>query len=136
MHHVLGDGVEVLQRAVDVARALLHVQGVVQDDLVTDGGYQFCVLLQVVIVLPLTVELVSITSVDFSELLLEVGGQVNGGVEILPDEGVMLDIPLLNIGIPSFYDLKILDEVLLSDISCCQIANAINRDNSCILNRS
>ena len=76
--------------------------------------------------LPLTVELVSITSIDFSELFLEVGGQVDGGVEILPDEGVVLDIPLLNIGIPSFYDLKILDEVLLSDISCCEIANAIN----------
>ena len=43
--------------------------------------------------LPLTVELVSITSIDFSELLLEVGGQVDGGVEILPDEGVVLDIP-------------------------------------------
>ena len=86
--------------------------------------------------LPLTVELVSITSIYFSELLLEVGGQVDGGVEILPDEGVVLDIPLLNMGIPSFYDLKILDEVLLSDISCCEIANAINRDNSCIFNRS
>ena len=86
--------------------------------------------------LPLTVELVSIASIDFSELLLEVGGQVDGGVEILPDEGVVLDIPLLNIGIPSFYDIKILDEVLLSDISCCEIANAINRDNSCIFNCS
>ena len=61
---------------------------------------------------------------------------MDGGVEILPDEGVVLDIPLLNIGIPSFYDIKILDEVLLSDISCCEIANAINRDNSCIFNRS
>ena len=36
LHHVLRDGVEVLQGAVDVAGALLHVQGVVQDDLVTD----------------------------------------------------------------------------------------------------
>ena len=50
LHHVLGDGVEVLQCAVDVARALLHVQGVVQDDLVTDGGYSSFVLLQVVFV--------------------------------------------------------------------------------------
>ena len=37
LHHVLRDGVEVLQGAVDVARALLHIQGVVQDDLVTDN---------------------------------------------------------------------------------------------------
>ena len=38
LHHILSDGVEVFQRAVDVTRALLHVKGVVQDDLVTDGG--------------------------------------------------------------------------------------------------
>ena len=51
------------------------------------------VTIQVVIVLPLTVELVSIASVDFSELLLEVGGQVDGGVQVFPDQGVVLHIP-------------------------------------------
>ena len=44
LHHVLRDGVEILQRAVDVARALLHVQGVVEDDLVTVGEIAYCVL--------------------------------------------------------------------------------------------
>ena len=50
-------------------------------------------LLQVVFVLPLTVELVGIASVDFPELLLEVGGQVNGGVQVFPDQGIVLHIP-------------------------------------------
>ena len=35
LHHVLRDGVEVLESAVDVARTFLHVQSVVQDNLVT-----------------------------------------------------------------------------------------------------
>ena len=43
--------------------------------------------------LPLTVELVGIASVDFPELLLEVGGQVDGGVQVFPDQGVVLHIP-------------------------------------------
>ena len=38
LHHVLRDGVEILQSAVDVAGALVQVQGVVQDDFVTGGG--------------------------------------------------------------------------------------------------
>ena len=118
LHHVLGDGVEVLQRAVDVTRALLHVQGVVQDDLVTDGGYPSCVLLQVVIVLPLTVELVGIASVDFPELLLEVGGQVDGGVEVLPDEGVVLHV---------------LDVVLLRHVARGQVADPVHRHDSDVL---
>ena len=33
-------------------------------------------------------------------------------------------------------DLTILDEVLLSYISCCQIPNSVNRNNSCVFNRS
>lgn len=62
---------------------------------------------------------------------------MNGGVQILPDQGVVLDIPeTQEIGIPGFDDLTILDKVLLSYISCCQIANSIDRDNSCVLNRS
>ena len=44
-------------------------------------------------VLPLAVELVGVAGVDFSELLLEVGGEVDGGVEVLPDQGVVLNIP-------------------------------------------
>ena len=92
MHHVLGDGVEVLQCTIDVARALLHVQGVVQDDLVADRGYRILCSVKSVL-LPLTVKLVGIASIDFSELLLKVGGEVDGGVEILPDEGVVLNIP-------------------------------------------
>ena len=35
LHHVLRDGVEVLESAVDVAGTFLHVQSVVQDNLVT-----------------------------------------------------------------------------------------------------
>ena len=35
LHHVLRDGVEVLESAVDVARTFFHVQSVVQDNLVT-----------------------------------------------------------------------------------------------------
>ena len=52
------------------------------------------------VLLPLTVKLVGIASIDFSELLLKVGGEVDGGVEILPDEGVVLNIPLTRIVIP------------------------------------
>ena len=88
-------------------------------------------------VLPLAVEFVGVACVDFSELLLEVGGEVDGGVEVLPDQGVVLNIPLTHeLGIRDFGDLTILDKVLLSYISCCQIANSIDRDNSCVLNRS
>ena len=35
LHHVLRDGVEVLESAVDVARTFFHVQSVIQDNLVT-----------------------------------------------------------------------------------------------------
>ena len=35
LHHVLSDGVEVLERTTDVTRAFVKIQGIVQDDLVT-----------------------------------------------------------------------------------------------------
>ena len=35
LHHVLRDGVEVLESAVDVTRAFVEIQGIVQDDFVT-----------------------------------------------------------------------------------------------------
>ena len=35
LHHVLGDGVEVLESALDVTRAFVQIQGIVQDNLVT-----------------------------------------------------------------------------------------------------
>ena len=35
LHHVLRDGVEVLESAVDVARTFFHIQSVIQDNLVT-----------------------------------------------------------------------------------------------------
>ena len=34
LHHVLGDGVEVLESAVDVTRTFIQIQSVVQDHLV------------------------------------------------------------------------------------------------------
>ena len=52
--------------------------------------------------LPFSVESVSLPRVNSFELFLEVGGEVDGGVEVLPDEGVMLHV---------------LDEVLLGHVT-------------------
>ena len=85
LHHVLRDGVEILQSAVDVAGALVQVQGVVQNNFVAGEGWT-CYL-QVKhdhFSLPLSVELVGLTLVDIEELFLQVGRQVDGGIKILP----------------------------------------------------
>ena len=88
LHHVLRDGVEILQRAVDVAGALVQVQGVVQNNFVTlvGGGWRemLVVVKQDHFSIPLSVELVSLTFVDIEELFLQVGRQVDGGIKILP----------------------------------------------------
>ena len=39
LHHVLRDGVEILQSAVDVAGALVQVQGVVENNFVAGEGW-------------------------------------------------------------------------------------------------
>ena len=43
--------------------------------------------------LPLSIESVSFSCIDPLELLLQVGSQVDAGVEVLPDESVVLHIP-------------------------------------------
>ena len=62
--------------------------------------------------LPLSVELVSISSINLPELLLKIWSKVDGRVEILPDESVMLNI---------------LDKILLGHISCGEVPNSIHR---------
>ena len=42
--------------------------------------------------LPFSVESVSLPRVNSFKLFLEVGGEVDGGVEVLPDEGVVLHV--------------------------------------------
>ena len=85
LHHVLRDGVEILQSAVDVAGALVQVQGVVQNNFVAGEGWT-CYLggKHDHFSLPLSVELVGLTLVDIEELFLQVGRQVDGGIKILP----------------------------------------------------
>ena len=69
----------------DVAGALVQVQGVVQNNFVAGGGLE-CYLRgkHDHYSLPLSVELVSLTFVDIEELFLQVGRQVDGGIKILP----------------------------------------------------
>ena len=50
-------------------------------------------IISVIILLPFSVEPVSLPRVNSFELFLEVGGEVDGGVEVLPDESVVLHIP-------------------------------------------
>ena len=61
--------------------------------------------------LPFSVESVSLPRVNSFELFLEVGGEVNGGVEVLPDEGVVLHV---------------LDVVLLGHVTRGQVPDPIH----------
>ena len=61
--------------------------------------------------LPLSIESVSFSCIDPLELLLQVGSQVDAGVEVLPDEGVVLHI---------------LDVVLLGHVTCCQVSDSVH----------
>ena len=70
------------------------------------------------LLLPFSVESVSLPRVNSFELFLEVGGEVNGGVEVLPDEGVVLHV---------------LDVVLLRHIAGGQVADAVHGHDPDIL---
>lgn len=70
---------------------------------------------------------------------------MNGGIEILPNQGVMFYISRL--GLESERRCRnecqhlvifnvLLDKILLSNISSCQISDAINGNNSYIFNRA
>ena len=70
---------------------------------------------------------------------------MNGGIEILPNQGVMFYISRLGLEserrcINECQHLVIfnvlLDKILLSNISSCQISDAINGNNSYIFNRA
>ena len=71
--------------------------------------------------LPLSIESVSFSCIDPLELLLQVRSQVNAGVEVLPDEGVVLHV---------------LDVVLLRHVARGQVPDAIHRDDADVLNCS
>ena len=60
---------------------------------------------------PLPIESVSLPRINSFELFLQVGGQVDGGVEVLPDEGVVLHV---------------LDVVLLRHVAGGQVADAVH----------
>ena len=60
---------------------------------------------------PLSIESVSLPRINSLELFLQVGGQVDGRVEVLPDEGVVLHI---------------LDVVLLGHVTCCQVSDSVH----------
>ena len=68
--------------------------------------------------LPFSVESVSLPRVNSFELFLEVGGEVDGGVEVLPDEGVVLHV---------------LDVVLLRHVTRGQVADPVHRHDSDVL---
>ena len=74
------------------------------------------------------VELVSLALVDLPELLLQVGGQVDGGVEVLPDEGVVLHVPVHHVlAVEKGQSMYLLDKVLLGNIARGQISDAVYR---------
>ena len=75
-------------------------------------------IISVIILLPFSVESVSLPRVNSFELFLEVGGEVDGGVEVLPDEGVVLHV---------------LDVVLLRHITRGQVADAVHGHDPDIL---
>ena len=43
--------------------------------------------------MPLTIKLVSISSINLSEFFFQIRGQMNGRVEIFPDQSVMFHVP-------------------------------------------
>ena len=95
MHHVLSDGVEVLESAVNVTGSFVKIQGIVQDDFITE---KYLIIRRIItlvlngLIIPLSVEFVSFTFIDLSELLLKVRSQMDRGVEILPYQRVMFYI--------------------------------------------
>ena len=70
--------------------------------------HRFSVIIQLS---PFSVESVSLPRVNSFELFLEVWGEVDGGVEILPDEGVVLHV---------------LDVVLLGHVTRGQVPDPIH----------
>ena len=55
-----------------------------------------------------------------------------GRVEVFPDQSVMLNIPVyIRQSCTNYNDL--LDEILLCDIPCCQVPNAVDRHYANIL---
>ena len=78
--------------------------------------------------IPLPVELVGLALVYLPELLLEVRGQVDGGVEVLPDEGVVLNIPVDHVlPVDSLYSNHLLDKVLLSNVARSKVSYTVHR---------
>ena len=64
---------------------------------------------------------------------------MDGRVEVLPDEGVMLDIPDQKVILVSASALKNrckLDEVLLGDVAGAEVSDPIHRHNPNVLNRT
>ena len=63
---------------------------------------------------------------------------MDGGVEVFPDESIVLHISISHINIfnGSCADNDALNKVLLSDISSGQIADAVDRDYANIFNSS
>ena len=71
--------------------------------------------------IPLPVELVGVLLVNVLKFFFQVGRQVNGAVEVLPNQSVMLDI---------------LDKVVLSDVAHRQILYPVDRHYANILDGS
>ena len=72
-------------------------------------------------VTPLSVELVWRSCVDLVEFFIKVGSEVDGGVEVLPDEGVVLHV---------------LDVVLLRHVARGQVPDAVHGHDADVLNSS
>ena len=92
-HHVFSDRVEVLEGAVDVAGALVKIQGIVQNQFVTDQiTGEMMAHKSTKKNSPLTVKFISVSFVYFAKLFLQIGRQVNGRVEVFPNKSVVLNI--------------------------------------------
>ena len=88
------------------------------------------------LILPFPVELVSLSLVNPPEFLLKVRGEVYGGVEILPDEGVMFHVPTNIMTLHSKQSPGLLDEVLLGHIACGEVTDPVDRHDTDIFNSS
>ena len=84
--------------------------------------------------LPLSVELVGISIVNLAEFFLQVRSEVDAGVEVFPDEGVVLNISdKHNDEIVCIAGGRLLDIVLLGHISSGEIPDTVHRDYSYVL---
>ena len=69
--------------------------------------------------IPLSVKFVGLRGVNDLQFLFQIRGQMDGAVQILPNQGIMFHI---------------LDEIFLSHFPCGQIFDPIDRDDADVFN--